>query len=179
MILCRRFANPMLILMMILSLIIPETEMVHSLNREEGTRRTRISGQIISSRKKNHPSSPEPVKLPEEAPEKVDDDIRRGYDGSIRRHRNIPNHKKGRRAGLFARLAIPPGVRRLSAKQIFHCKRLAARRQVGNGMFARAEMEEVPTVETLTLIISPPSKFIHFAANNCGYARRRLDLCSS
>ena len=74
-------------------------------------------------------------------------------------------------------MAVPPGVRRLSAKQIRYRKRLAARRQVGDEMLARAEMEEVPTVETL--MASPLSKFIHFAANDCGYTGTRFELVAN
>ena len=74
-------------------------------------------------------------------------------------------------------MSTPPGVRRLSAKRIRYRKRLAARRQVGDEMLARAEMEEVPTVETL--MASPLSKFIHFAANDCGYSGTRLELVAN
>ena len=120
---------------------------------------------------------PTPEEAPEEAPEKVDYGLGRGSDGRIRRSRNIPNYKEGRCAGLFARMAVPPGIRRLSAKQICYRKRLAARRQVGDKMLAGAEMEEVPTVETL--MASPLSKFIHFAANDCGYAGTRFELIAN
>ena len=110
----------------------------------------------------NHPTSPEPVEpteeasveAPEEAPEEVDDGLGRRADGRIRRPRNIPNYKEGRRARLFAQMAIAPGVRRLSAKQIRYRKRLTARRQVGNEMLAK------------TLMASLLFKFIRFAAND-------------
>lgn len=65
----------------------------------------------------------------------------------------------------------------MSAKRIRYRKRLAARRQVGDEMLERAEMEEVPTVETL--MASPLSKFIHFAANNCGYAGTRMEVIAN
>ena len=114
---------------------------------------------------------------PEEVPEEVDNGLGRVTNGKIRSSQNIPNYKEGRRAGLFAHVSTPLGVGRLSVKRICYCKRLATRKQVGNKMFRRAKMEEVPTVETL--MASPLSKFIHFAANDCGYARTRLELIAN
>ena len=58
-----------------------------------------------------------------------------------------------------------PDVKRLSVKRLRYHKRMAMRRDIGNQMLARAEIV-VPSVESL--MISPLSKYIHFATNDCG-----------
>ena len=54
-----------------------------------------------------------PEEAPEEVPEEADDGLGKGADGRIRRPQNIPNYKEGGRAGLFVRIPVPPGVKRL------------------------------------------------------------------
>ena len=46
-------------------------------------------------------------------------------------------------------------------------------------MLVRAEMEEVPTATVETLMASPLPKFIHFVANDCGYAATRFELVAN
>ena len=74
-------------------------------------------------------------------------------------------------------MQVPPAVRRLSSERLRYRERLAPRRQVGDEMLGRAEMEEVPFVETL--MTSPLSRFIHFAANDCVYSETRYELIAN
>ena len=78
---------------------------------------------------------------------------------------------------LFARTQVPPAVRRMSSKRLRYRKRLALRRQVGDEILGQAEMEWVPYVETL--MASLLSRFIHFAANDCGYLGIRKELIAN
>ena len=112
---------------------------------------------------------------PEEAPEEADKGLGRGSDGRIRRQLLIIDYKEGRRhASLFARMQVPLAVRRLTSKQLTYRKRLTLKRQVGDKMLGRAEIEEVPSVETL--MDSPLSRFIHFAVNDCCYSGTWYEL---
>ena len=71
---------------------------------------------------------------------------------------------------------IPPGVRRISPKHRKHKQRMSERRQMGDEMMLRAEVD-VPSVESL--MASPLSRFIHFAANDCGYGGTRHELIAN
>jgi hypothetical protein len=53
---------------------------------------------------------------------------------------------------------------------------MTMRQDLGDEMLARAEVD-VPSVESL--MASPLSKFIHFAANDCGYVGSRHELITS
>ena len=67
---------------------------------------------------------------------------------------------------------IPPGVRRalyvqkISRKRSEYQKRITKKRKQADEMMYAAEVE-VPSVEAL--MACPITKFIHFAANDCGY----------
>ena len=63
-----------------------------------------------------------------------------------------------------------------SSKRLRYRKRMALRRQQGDELMLRAEVE-VPTVEAL--MASPLSKVIHFAANDCGYSGTRMELIAN
>ena len=121
------------------------------------------------------PTAPTPIKSPEEAtsPEEVTSPgiLGKGLDGRSRRKRDRPNYKcySGDRQ-------IPPGVRWLSVKRVCYRKIMSMRRQWGDEMLMRAEID-VPSVESL--MASPLSKFIHFAANDCGYSGPRYELIAS
>ena len=71
---------------------------------------------------------------------------------------------------------IPPGVRRLSVKRVRYRKRMSSRKHLGDEMLMRAEVE-VPSVESL--MASPLSRFIQFAANDCGWSGSRHDLIAT
>ena len=120
-------------------------------------------------------SASEEVKPTEEA-------LGRGPDGRSRRDRgDRPNYKDSLRPSSYkchlGEKQIPPGVRRLSTKKLRYRKRMALRRREGDDMLLRAEGEQVPSVETL--MASPLSNFIHFAANDCGYSGTRLELIAN
>ena len=132
-----------------------------------------------------------PDKSPEEAdsPEEVETSGRdkspeealgRGPDGRSRRQRgDRPDYKDSLRPAYKCHLGekqIPPSVRRVSSKRLRYRKRMALRRQQGDELMLRAEVE-VPTVEAL--MASPLSKFIHFAANDCGYSGTRMELIAN
>lgn len=102
----------------------------------------------------------------------------RGPDGRIKRQRNIPNYKKGGySASLFARIQVPSVDGRLSAKRFRYHKRLALSQQVENEMLGHAEMEEVPSFETL--LTSLLSRLIHFSVIKCGYSGTRYELIAN
>ena len=129
----------------------------------------------------NPVSAPEeaPVSVPEEAPvsvpeEVADDGLGRGLDGNVRRDRGPKVDYKMH----MGEKQIPPGVRRMSVQRIRHSKRMAMRREIGDQMMMRAEEAgTVPTVETL--MASPISKFIQFAANDCGYGGTRREIITN
>ena len=64
----------------------------------------------------------------------------------------------------------------MSVKRVRYRKRMSMRRQLGDEMLMRAEVD-VPSVESL--MASPLAKFIHFAANDCGYSGTRHELIAS
>ena len=74
-------------------------------------------------------------------------------------------------------MQVPPGIKKLSSKQLRYRKRLTLRQQVGDEMLGRTEMEEIPSVETL--VTSPLSRFIHSAASDCGYSGTRYELTTN
>jgi hypothetical protein len=63
--------------------------------------------------------------------------------------------------------------RHISRKRSEYCKQKEKKRCAAEELMLSAEIE-VPTVEAL--MACPLSKFIHFAANNCGYKGSRYDL---
>ena len=117
-----------------------------------------------------------PPPAPEEAePPDPSTPLGRGTDGRSRRLR----HRYGCTLG---EKQMPPGVRRelmarkISRKQGEYHKRLEKRRKKTDELMLQAEME-VPTVEAL--MACPLSRFIHFAANDCGYSGSRYDLIAN
>ena len=118
---------------------------------------------------------PSPRRLPEEAPtspEEADSPLGRSADGKSRRLRKL--HEVS--------VQVPPGVRRLlhlrriSRKRGEYRKRMAKRRQRADELMLQAEIE-VPSIEAL--MACPLSKFIHFAANDCGYTGTRYELIAN
>jgi hypothetical protein len=77
---------------------------------------------------------------------------------------------------------VPPGVRRAfylrrtSRKRKQYKQRIAKRCRKADELMLQSEIE-VPTVEAL--VACPLSKFIHFAANDCGYTGSHYDLIAN
>ena len=71
---------------------------------------------------------------------------------------------------------IPPGVGCCTIKRERYLKRMSSRRSLGDEMLARADVY-VPSMESL--MASPLSKFIQFAANDCGYTGTRYELIAN
>ena len=69
--------------------------------------------------------------------------------------------------------AAPPTAARLSRKKMKYSQRMRHRREMGDRVL-QSMSDEVPTIEAL--MASPLSKFIHLAANECGYNGTRLEL---
>ena len=68
---------------------------------------------------------------------------------------------------------IPVPVRRASRKKTKYRQKMARRREEGDRMLNVSELD-LPTVEDI--MNCPLSKFIHFAANDCGYTGTSKDL---
>ena len=118
---------------------------------------------------------------PEEAPP-VENDVEqlgRSADGKSRRIRQ--NRARYDAAVTLGEKQIPPEIvrdyhlscRRKSRKRSAYRARMARRRKEADLLLCQTELE-VPTVEAL--MASPLSKFIHLAANDCGYSGSRYDL---
>ena len=110
------------------------------------------------------------VHAPEEAREEAQDpDLGRSEDGKSRRLR-------GRYLCSLGARQIPPAVRRglhlqrISRKREQYRKRIKRQREQADALLMRSEFD-VPTVEAL--MACPLSRFIHFAANDCGYRGTR------
>jgi len=67
-------------------------------------------------------------------------------------------------------------MRRIAPKRERYKQRVAKRRRKADELMLQSEIE-VPTVEAL--MACPLSKFIHFAANDCGYTGSRYDLIAN
>ena len=118
------------------------------------------------------PSFPPTFPIPPQPP----DNLGRTSDGRSRRLRN-----KGKR-GYYCSLGdrqIPANVRRanLSSKKVKYRQRLAKRRDIGDKMLLAMDDNEVPTVEQL--LACPISRFIQFAAKDCGYEGSRKELIAN
>jgi hypothetical protein len=118
--------------------------------------------------------SPKPAS--EEAPEEaVDTELGRSVDGKSRRLR-------GKYLCSIGEKQVPPGVRqallnrKISRKRGEYRKRMAKRREQADALMLQSEME-IPTVEAL--MACPLSRFIHFAANECGYRGTRYELIAN
>jgi hypothetical protein len=114
-----------------------------------------------------------PKPASEEAPEEVADiELGRSADGKSRRLRNKYLCSIGEKQ-------MPPGVhqallsRKISRKRGEYQKRMAKRQEQADALMLQSEME-IPTVEAL--MVCPLSRFIHFAANECGYKGTRYKL---
>ena len=74
---------------------------------------------------------------------------------------------------------VPPAVccglhlRRISRKRSQYHKRLKQKREEVDALMMQSEFD-VPTVESL--MACPISRFIHFAANECGYKGAQYKL---
>jgi hypothetical protein len=118
------------------------------------------------------PDSPPSPQAPEEA---LNDGLGRSANGKSRRIRAKYNYTNGKKQ-------ILPGVRRalyvqkISQKRSDYRKQIAKKRKQANEMMYAAKVE-VPSVEAL--MACPISKFIHFAANDCGYNGTRYDLIAN
>jgi hypothetical protein len=77
---------------------------------------------------------------------------------------------------------IPPAVRqemhlrRINRKRGQYRQRMERQRKQADVLMLQAELE-IPTVEAL--MACPLSKFIHFAANDCGYRGTRYELIAN
>jgi hypothetical protein len=71
---------------------------------------------------------------------------------------------------------IPPGVRCYTVKHKRYRKIMSSWHSLGDKMFARAKVD-VSSVESL--VASPLSKLIQFAAHDCGYAGKRYELIAN
>lgn len=117
-----------------------------------------------------NPNAQTPISSPEEAIE--DSGLGRSADGKSRRLKQQYGCSLGEKQ-------IPPPVvralhqRRISRKRSEYRKRKEKKRKAADALMLSAEIE-VPTVESL--MACPISKFIHFAANDCGYKGSRYDL---
>ena len=118
------------------------------------------------------PSDSPPLPIPPQPP----DDLGRTSDGRSRRLRN--KGKKGYYCSLGDR-QVPANVRRanLSSKKVRYRQRLAKQRDIGDKMLLAMDDNEVPTVEQL--LACPISRFIQFAANDCGYEGSRKELIAN
>ena len=67
-------------------------------------------------------------------------------------------------------------MQKISRKRSEYRKRITKKRKQADEMMYAAEVE-VPSVEAL--MACPISKFIHFAANDCGYSGTRHDLIAN
>jgi hypothetical protein len=121
-------------------------------------------------------ASEEARQAPEEAPvADSNPDLGRSADGKSRRIR-------GRYLCSLGDKQVPPGVRqallqrRISRKRGEYRKRMEKRRKQADAMMLQSEMG-VPTVEAL--MACPLSRFIHFAANDCGYKGTRYELIAN
>ena len=76
-------------------------------------------------------------------------------------------------ACTLGKKSVPPSACRLSRKKMKNRQRLARRREIGDMMLNMMNMD-VPTVEEL--MASPLAKFIHLAANDCGYSGSTREL---
>ena len=112
---------------------------------------------------------------PSSASEEADDGLGRSVDGKSRRLRHQYFCSLGTKQ-------MPPGVRRglnqqrVSRKRSEYRKRLKRKREQADALMMQAEFD-VPTVEAL--MACPLSRFIHFAANDCGYKGTRYDLIAN
>jgi hypothetical protein len=115
-----------------------------------------------------------PISAPEEVPTE-DVGLGRSADGKSRRLR-------GRYLCSLGEKQIPPGVRqvlvqqRISRKRGQYKQRMAKRRAQADALMLQSEIE-VPTVEAL--MACPLSRYIHFAANDCGYRGTRYELIAN
>jgi hypothetical protein len=115
-----------------------------------------------------HASEEAPMHAPEE-------DLGRSVDGKSRRIR-------GKYLCSLGDKQVPPGVRqgliqrRISRKRGEYRQRMAKRRLQADALMLQSEME-IPTVEAL--MACPLSKYIHFAANDCGYKGTRYELIAN
>lgn len=126
--------------------------------------------------------APNPTSVPEE-----DNNLGRGPDGKSRRlrkswHYPTRGQKDQVRDGALSSQQVPPAVRRglhlqrISRKRSAYTKRLIKKRRQADELMLSAEIE-VPSVEAL--MACPLSKFIQFAANDCGYTGTRYDLIAN
>ncbi len=116
------------------------------------------------------PSEP-PSQAPEGADDDSDDDSSvdprgRSANGKSRRLRNVARPR-------YNSCQIPMQVRRESRKRLKYKQRLRMRREEGDKLMLQADIE-APSIKTL--MACPLSKFIHFAANDCGYKGTRREL---
>eukprot|EP00956_Cyclotella_meneghiniana_P015936 scaffold24808_cov102-Cyclotella_meneghiniana.AAC.1 len=120
-----------------------------------------------------------PTKSPEEAPsnstEEVEEnnDLGRSADGKSRRLRHLVSMGTKQ---IPDRVRRAMNMRRIAPKREKYKQRVAKRRRKADELMLQSEIE-VPTVEAL--MACPLSKFIHFAANDCGYSGSRYDLIAN
>ena len=114
----------------------------------------------------NHPATPVPPELPD----------RFGH-GSYGKSWIL--RKKGTYYCSNGSQQVPSGIKEpfLCKKKLKHRQRMAKRRNEGDQMLLSMEDKEIPTVEQL--LACPLSRFIHFVANNCGYAGSRTELIAN
>jgi hypothetical protein len=99
----------------------------------------------------------------------------RSVDGKSRRLR-------GKYLCSLGERQVPPGVRqalvqcRISRKRGEYRQRMAKRRLQADALMQQSEMD-IPAVEAL--MTCPLSKYIHFAANDCGYKGTRYELIAN
>ena len=124
---------------------------------------------------KDDPELPtfDPIDSPTKSPEEANSELGRSADGKSRRLRNMVS---------LGDRQVPPEVRhafylrKASHKRVSYKKRIVDRRRKADALMLQAEIE-VPTVESL--MACPLSKFIHFAANDCGYTGSRYELIAN
>eukprot|EP00804_Cyclotella_cryptica_P007127 CCRYP_020034-RB/>CCRYP_020034-RB protein AED:0.46 eAED:-0.11 QI:0/0/0/1/0/0/2/0/484 len=124
---------------------------------------------------KDNPELPtfEQIDSPTKSTEEADTELGRSADGKSHRLRNLVS---------LGDKQLPPAVRhsfylrKTSRKPISYRKRIADRRCKADALMLQAEIK-VPSIEAL--MACPLSKFIHFAANDCGYTGSRYDLIAN
>ena len=112
----------------------------------------------------------------------------RGRDSEGRSHR-LKNKPRARYNSTPCEKQIPVAVRQASRKKVKYRQQMAKRRFEGDAMLraqslsqalsfsGRAKQnvpDDMPSIEDI--MNCPLSKFIHFAANDCGYSGSRRDL---
>ena len=129
----------------------------------------------------------EPAAEPALAPERQ---WVRGDDGRLRRHdfANMSRHEfnrmkakmsKQERKMYYSSLCadVPPEAARICRKKMKYRKQMGLRRAKGDRLLNSMHFEEVSKDDEIDAIMnSSLSKFITFAANDCGYGGRRREL---